>query len=1179
MQRRPRFMPASVTFFALIGVFCGLLMGLVPSAMARDWLVPAQAPTIQAAIDSCVSGDVVVISPGTYTDCTSFSENVYHIAVLIPGVTLRGATGDPADVILDAGYAGRCLEIRNCGTAITIEGITFRRGKAVSPFGKGGAVFSIFSNPTFRSCVFDSNQADFGGAGISASYGSLTVEDCLFSHNQCPDGIGAAVQVSRAPTTISGSTIYGSQGSSVHYATDALTITSTIIAAGTGDSLGRNAATDPDPTISCCDFFGNDEDWPDFISGNLGNDGNIEADPYFCNPMFDDYHLYMVSPCNGDNAGDCGQIGLYPAACGFGAATYVVLPDGTGDFPTIQAALNAAAASDTIALGTGVFLGEGNRDIDFLGKDVTVMSLARDASSVLIDCQGTVEENHRAFVFNRGETNNSILRDVTITGAEFTGDGGAILCQGSSPLLENVVFHRNGATRGAGVFADHGDPIIKGCTFTENRGDARAGGVAALGSEAVIRDCLFTGNWGYIGSAVFLPDSSTVTLVGCTISGNNSSLDKDAVGVDGIAELNIQNCLITFNTRHAVRDYGTGTITISGSNVYGNAAGNYEYDIAGSNGASGNISSDPLYCDAEAWDFSLRGDSPCTAINAPNLVQMGAVGVGCAAPSRFSDVSGNIAPTTDRSAGVSLIDLNGDGHLDFMVGNDETLNQIMAGDGTGGFTPVDEGLLGLNVSDTEASAWGDFDGDGDLDVYLGNSDLMNILARNDGSFSGVLAEGLNVWEGAGRSAWGHANDDGHLDLFIASLDTFSVLMRGNGGGDFTPLESEAIDGLTDVMAGVWGDYDNDGDQDLYVVRDGAADVLLENDGEFTDVTESPLGTTGAGRGAAWGDYDNDGDLDLYLVRDGAANKLMRNDGGGEFTDVTRGPLGDAGPGRSGLWGDFDNDGDLDLFLTNCGAADALLRNDGGGNFINTMDAVTAAADSSTGAAWGDWDEDGDLDLVIADRGGTTRLRRNDLAAGRHWIGLRLLDSTGGVDCEGARVEVTTTVDGEEKKQIREVGVSAGWLSQDPLQVHVGLDTASVVSRIKVTWPGGLSHTDSNLTVDQVLVWAEPDSADLLSPVDDVPAVRLALLPARPNPFNPRTQISFDLPDERHARLDVYDVRGRRVRRLLNGVLPAGRQAVVWDGHDDQDRPVAAGVYLVRLRAGRETRTRGVTLLK
>ena len=1181
MQRRPRNMSASATFFALVWFFCGLLMISGTGAVARDWLVPEQAPTIQAAIDSCVTGDVVVISPGTYTDCTNYSENVYHIAVLTPGVSLRGATGDPADVILDAGYAGRCLEIRNCSATATIEGITFRRGQAVSPFGKGGAVFSIFSNPEFRSCVFDSNRADFGGAGISASYGSLVVEDCLFSHNECPDGIGAAVQVSRAPTTISGCTIYGSQGSAVHYATDGLTMERTIIAAGSAASLGRNQSSDPDPEISCCDFFDNEEDWPDFISGQLGSDGNISADPYFCNAMFDDFHLYMVSPCAEENAGSCGRIGLYPAACGFGASTYVVQPDGTGDYPTIQAALNAAAASDTIALASGTFTGEGNRDLDFLGKDVTVMSLVGDAAAVTIDCQGTVAENHRAFVFERGETNNSILRDVTITGAEFTGDGGAVLCRNSSPRIENVVFHRNGATRGAGIFVDHGDPIIRGCTFTENRGDANAGGVAAFGSVAEIRDCLFTGNWGYLGSAVFLPDSSTVDLVGCTISGNNSSLDKDAVGVDGTATLNISNCLITFNSRHAVRDYGTGTITISGSNVYGNAEGNYEGDIAGSGGSGGNLSVDPLYCDAESWDFSLRGDSPCTAGNAPNLEQMGAFGVGCAAPSIFSDVSGSIAATSDVSAGVSLVDLNGDGHLDFLVGNDETANQVMLGDGAGGFAPwLDVPILLLDASATRTSAWGDHDNDGDLDCYLSNDDLMNLLLRNDGdSYNVVQGQDLDVWEESGRSAWCDYDGDGNLDLFIAARDTSSVLMRGDGAGGFSRVDSEAINELTEVTAAAWGDYDNDGDPDLYVVRAAGGNILLENDSGFTDVTESPLDVDGACRSAAWGDYDNDGDLDLYVTRDGAANQLLRNDGNGNFSDRTRGPLGDDGPGRSGLWGDWDNDGDLDLFLTNCGAPDALLRNDGGGNFTNTVDAVTAAADSSAGAAFGDWDEDGDLDLVIADRGGTTRLRRNDQDGGRHWLGLNLSNVDGGVGSVGARVEVTTLLDGEEKVQIREVGASAGWLSQDPLLVHVGLDTATVVSKLRVTWPGGLSWVDSNLAVNQVLSWTQPDSADLVSPVADVPLARLALGPARPNPFNPSTTISFTLPEEQTVRLDVYDVRGRRVRRLLNGHLPAGERQVVWDGCDDADRPVAAGVYLVRLRAGSEARTRGVTLLK
>ncbi len=118
---------------------------------------------------------------------------------------------------------------------------------------------------------------------------------------------------------------------------------------------------------------------------------------------------------------------------------------------------------------------------------------------------------------------------------------------------------------------------------------------------------------------------------------------------------------------------------------------------------------------------------------------------------------------------------------------------------------------------------------------------------------------------------------------------------------------------------------------------------------------TPLGDAGNGQGVAWGDYDNDGDLDLYLANYGQANKLFRNDGGGTFVDATSGPLGDAGSGTGVAWGDYDNDGDLDLYLANDGRR-------------TSCSATTAAALSSTRPAASRWATPG---AAMARRGATT----------------------------------------------------------------------------------------------------------------------------------------------------------------------------------------------------------------
>jgi len=647
--------------------------------------------------------------------------------------------------------------------------------------------------------------------------------------------------------------------------------------------------------------------------------------------------------------------------------------------------------------------------------------------------------------------------------------------------------------------------------------------------------------------------------------------------VDGNSSLAIRNCLVTFNTRHAVRDYGAGSVSITGSCVYGNGEGDFEGPIAGAEDQDGNISDDPLYCDSGNADYTLRSDSPCTAENTPNAVRMGAFGTGCPAPPVFTDISVNLPESAAVSNGVSWTDLNGDGHADFLVANDGTPNQVLVGDGMGGFSFYDDPMLQLSSLRTTASAWSDFDNDGDLDVYFGNTDLLNMLGSNNGGvFEVDFTENLDHWGTAGRSSWSDYDGDGLPDLFVASPDSTCVLLRGDGQGGFTPVTGGDLADLGGIVTSCWVDFDGDGDQDLYLVKDGEPDLLLENDGVFTDVTDDPLGDDGAGRGAAWGDYDNDGHLDLYLVRNEESNLLLRNTGDGDFTTVSAGPVGDDGPGRSGIWGDWDNDGDLDLFLANCGAADRLLRNEGSGRFIDVTDPVFAQPDSSTGAAWADFDQDGDLDLLVAVRGGGTRLLRNDQNSGNHWLRLNLVSNRGRPGCRGARVALTTSGD---SVQVRQVGGGGGWLSENELTVHFGLGGAETVSRLEVTWPGGLSRVDSNLAVDQLLVWTEPDSTGEETPAADVPVERLRLLPARPNPFNPATILAFEIPNRRRVSLAVYDVRGRLVRRLLDEVLEPGRHTAIWRGRDGNDHPAAAGVYLVRLKVGGKVMTRGVSLVK
>ena len=129
---------------------------------------------------------------------------------------------------------------------------------------------------------------------------------------------------------------------------------------------------------------------------------------------------------------------VWPAAS---ATTYLVRPDGIGPFPTIQAAINAAVNGDVIELADGVFRGNGNRDVDYLGKEIVIRSQGGDPYACVLDCEGSPETPHRGFVF-RNVGSNGVLAGVTVMNG-FQYEGGGVYLEDSSPRIERCIFEHN----------------------------------------------------------------------------------------------------------------------------------------------------------------------------------------------------------------------------------------------------------------------------------------------------------------------------------------------------------------------------------------------------------------------------------------------------------------------------------------------------------------------------------------------------------------------------------------------------------------------------------------------------------------------------------------------------------------------------------------------------------------
>ena len=286
------------------------------------------------------------------------------------------------------------------------------------------------------------------------------------------------------------------------------------------------------------------------------------------------------------------------------------------------------------------------------------------------------------------------------------------------------------------------------------------------------------------------------------------------------------------------------------------------------------------------------------------------------------------------------------------------------------------------------SSWGDFDGDGDLDAYVTNwVSIPNLLYQNngDGSFTDIAAAAGVL--GAGNSvaaAWGDYDNDGDLDLYVVDFRDQDLLYR-NTDGSFTEV------GRTNQLVNLvkqgsetsvaWGDYDRDGFLDIYVGKYYHDNELYHNtgDGRFELITDLGVGDRRDTNGFSWVDYDNDGDLDLYVVNRDQENGLYRNDlaDGGIFAERACAlTLANTEIGQSGTWGDYDNDGDLDLFLANVGANN-LYRNDGAESFVDVANAAGVRQASSgwitAMAAWTDYDGDGFLDLYLANGGDELQL--------------------------------------------------------------------------------------------------------------------------------------------------------------------------------------------------------------
>ena len=315
------------------------------------------------------------------------------------------------------------------------------------------------------------------------------------------------------------------------------------------------------------------------------------------------------------------------------ATTWIVLPDGSGEFPDIQSAVDGAESGDVIELGNGTFTGDGNRDVQIHDTSLTIRSQSGDPEACVLDCEASAADPHRAFQI---ENAPCVFEGFTVRRGEAPGTtyraGGAIYGLQSDLHVLRCRFLDNHAQVGGAVTTLASQVAFEDCLFSRNSAEVNngAGGAIVLDGNSEIVRCTFVENECGLGSAIAVSPGGVVRIDQCTLVGNLGdaivAVGSPPEGADAL----VSRTIVAFGQgRPFLCYFDGGRGFFSCSDLFGNSAGDWVDCLAEQAGEEGNLSADPLFCDPDAGDFQLFSASPCAPLNNPTCGRIGAWDVGC----------------------------------------------------------------------------------------------------------------------------------------------------------------------------------------------------------------------------------------------------------------------------------------------------------------------------------------------------------------------------------------------------------------------------------------------------------------------------------------------------------------------------------------------------------------------